>query len=357
MSNTLLSGEANEDPLHPHCKYSILTAFWPKGVATLVPVTADQECPWDAYFRHYTTECRNAIDPDRGEHVTIRHHQDIVDIVKQFEQNKTREEIKRSIILTDTQQTSEAVKEKRAEGSIRVVARLFAMVNMGPSSERWELGPESRPWNEANHNLKTVLARYFSPSSVDTGSLRFKADLTAFNLKHLIGLKILWTNNLFDHLRLMDDDSTVCIFHHATFLRHQTSDVFPENLISETLKTLDLLFPQRNTRTQTWLKSLLSRNNEPHPDVSLLHRNKILYGQRHAMEFVYWRDRLLILKEVLEEAHHTSIRYFWHDRRNKAQWYTFWIAVIVLCLTAVFGLLQSIAGILQVYKAYRPTPK
>jgi hypothetical protein len=222
MSNTVLSGEANEYPLHSHCKLSILKAYWPKGVSILVAVTGDRECPWDAYFRHYTTECRNAIDPNRGEHVTVRRHQDIVDIVKQFEENKTREEIIRSLVSADSQRTDEAAKHKRADGSIRVVARLFVMVNMGPSSERWELGSEPRPWSEPTENLKTVLASYFVRSSTDTGSLQFKADLTAFNLKHFIGLKILWTDNLFDHLRLIDDDTTVCIFHHATFLQHQT---------------------------------------------------------------------------------------------------------------------------------------
>jgi hypothetical protein len=56
-----------------------------------------------------------------------------------------------------------------------------------------------------------------------------------------------------------------------------------------------------------------------------------------------------------EEARRTSILQFWYDRRNKVQWYTFWIAVLILCLTVFFGLVQSIEGALQVYKAYHPT--
>jgi len=125
-------------------------------------------------------------------------------------------------MLTDMRQTTEAIKATRAEGSIRVAVRLFAMVNVGRSSERWRLGSESRSWGNETDNLKTVLASHFVTSSVETGNLHFKRDLTAFNLKHLVGLRILWSDNLFDHLRLVDDDSTVCIFHHATFLQHQT---------------------------------------------------------------------------------------------------------------------------------------
>jgi hypothetical protein len=39
-------------------------------------------------------------------------------------------------------------------------------------------------------------------------------------------VKIQWSNNLTDHLRLVDNDRRLCIFHHATFLQHQTRSVF-----------------------------------------------------------------------------------------------------------------------------------
>jgi hypothetical protein len=77
--------------------------------------------------------------------------------------------------------------------------------------------------------------------------------------------------------------------------------------------------------------------------------------QRYAEKFTFWRDELLTLKEKFDEPRPTSIVHFWYDRRNKVQWYTFWIAALVLCLTIFFGLVQSIEGASQVYKAYHPT--
>jgi hypothetical protein len=39
------------------------------------------------------------------------------------------------------------------------------------------------------------------------------------------------------------------------------------------------------------------------------------------------------------------------------QWFNFWFAVALLVgLTVFFGLVQSIEGALQVYKAYHPSP-
>lgn len=36
--------------------------------------------------------------------------------------------------------------------------------------------------------------------------------------------------------------------------------------------------------------------------------------------------------------------------------YTFWVAILVLVLTLLFRILQSIEGAFQIYKAYHPTP-
>jgi len=44
---------------------------------------------------------------------------------------------------------------------------------------------------------------------------------TARNIDRIGGIRIRWTNNLADHLRLSDDDGAVFIFHHASFLKFQ----------------------------------------------------------------------------------------------------------------------------------------
>jgi len=140
-------------------------------------------------------------------------------------------------------------------------------------------------------------------------------------------------------------------------IANQTSVIFPNNFVSETLRTLDLLFPRQDAESQRWLKSQQSQGEDViHLDPSLLDRNNMMWNDRRAANFTYWRDQLLSLKERFDQPRPTSISQYWYDRRNRIQWYTFWIAVTVLCLTIFFGLVQSIEGALQVYKAFHPVP-
>jgi hypothetical protein len=45
---------------------------------------------------------------------------------------------------------------------------------------------------------------------------------------------------------------------------------------------------------------------------------------------------------------------WWYDRRRRVQWYTFWVAALVLFLTVFFGLIQCVEGGLQAWKAFNP---
>lgn len=76
-------------------------------------------------------------------------------------------------------------------------------------------------------------------------------------------------------------------------------------------------------------------------------------SERKIENFEYYHDRLVMLKQVFDEADPSNIRQWWHDRRKKVQWYTFWIAVVVLVLTILFGLIQCVEGALQVYLAWK----
>ncbi|KAH7082051.1 hypothetical protein FB567DRAFT_561946 [Paraphoma chrysanthemicola] len=216
-------------------------------------------------------------------------------------------------------------------------------------------GTASVPWQDNNVDLHTILTRYFTKSLADPGKTKFGEDFTAFNLQRLAGLEIHWTDNLADHLRLIENDRKLCIFHHATFLRSQKNNIYPDGLIRETLRTLDLLFPCYDSKTEKWLNSLESAKSDAKlPDPALLDCDRMLSDDRRADKFSFWLDELLTLKEKFDQPRPASIAQFWYDRRNKVRWYTFCIAALVLCLIIFFGVVQSLEGALQVYKAYHP---
>lgn len=67
--------------------------------------------------------------------------------------------------------------------------------------------------------------------------------------------------------------------------------------------------------------------------------------------FKFWRDRLVTLKDIFDEAHPNTLVRWWKDRRRDgAQWYTF---LVVVSFTILFGLIQSIEGVLQVYASFK----
>ena len=220
-----LSRKANEDPVQTHCKREILGAFWSQNTSPVLAVRESRDrCPWNAYFQHYTVECRKTIEPDGGKHATVRQHQDIIPIIRQLEEAHTKETIKLSLAALVTQQRSEADKQHMAEGSIRLAVRLFLMVDVGAPSRYRTWGPSFLPWSD-EQTMKAVLTNHFVISSTESKDVVFEEEFTAFNLQRFTGLEIQWTNNLADHLRLIDNDKRLYIFHHATFLQYQTRHV------------------------------------------------------------------------------------------------------------------------------------
>lgn len=125
--------------------------------------------------------------------------------------------------------------------------------------------------------------------------------------------------------------------------------MFPPDFIQETLRTIALLFPEYDKEMRKWYRTQVAKHEL---DATAMNSGQLIADERQLESFKYWHDRLVVLKQVYDESRPNSISQWWHDRRNGVQWYTFWVAIIVLALTIFFGLVQSIEGALQVYKAF-----
>jgi hypothetical protein len=126
--------------------------------------------------------------------------------------------------------------------------------------------------------------------------------------------------------------------------------MFPDGLIRETLQTLALLFPQSDQRTRRWFRRQQSSSQL---DTQLIQCGHLKVEDRRVVKFDFWRERLVVLKQAFDDSEPKSISQWWCDRRKKVQWYTFWVACLVLALTIFFGVVQCVEGGLQVYKAFQ----
>jgi hypothetical protein len=128
--------------------------------------------------------------------------------------------------------------------------------------------------------------------------------------------------------------------------------MFPPRFIDETQRTLALLFPQYDTASTKWLQR---QQSQLQLDSKILGCGQLSSEDRQIDKFEYWHDRLVVLKQLFDDAEPRSLTQWWRDRRRPAQWYNFWFAVaLVVGLTLLFGLVQSIEGGLQAYKQYNP---
>jgi len=330
---------------------------------------------WNAFFSYYTDECKSALE-DQGDNVTIRTHQDILSIAKQLETGWTKESICKELLAYYAQRTqtrSDTELAQMIEGSIRLAVRLVAMVDIGPVSPRCIQGYTPLDWADDRQNLRIFLGEYFTPKASVADFLKFGALFNALNLERYAGLKIHWTDNLNNHLRLVNEDTVLCIFHHVTFLRSSRrwvrterwqymliddrSTIYPVGFLEETLRTLlELLFPSNDMANQKWLRrEACSKTTSTHLDSGLQDLDRLKPYERTLDNFTFWRDELIELKERFEQPHLTSISQLWYDRRNRSQWITFWFGLVIAfatLLTLILGVFQTILGALQVYNSY-----
>ena len=208
-------------------------------------------------------------------------------------------------------------------------------------------------WDQGN--LKDFLSAYFNePQILHNKDIKFEETFNAYSLERIAGIKVKWTDNLIDHLRIIEgNEKTIEIFHHASFLKHVEDQLFPAGLLKETLRTLALLFPPHHSDTMKFFRRLDANIGL---DKQLTNCGQLRLNERQIETYTFWHDRLVLLKQSFDQSRPATLSQWWHDRRNGVQWYTFWVAILVLFLTIFFGMVQSIEGALQVYKAYHPSP-
>jgi hypothetical protein len=125
-----------------------------------------------------------------------------------------------------------------------------------------------------------------------------------------------------------------------------TRSIYPSKFIIETIKTAKLFSGDDDSPLRKW-----SRRGWHETTVDL----EMGSGEPASREFAdydYWREHLFTLHEAYQHAKPRSLKQFWQDKRDSPKWWTFWLAVLVILLTLVFGLIQSITGIIQITSSH-----
>ena len=367
----LLLSDNPYDALDDQVKDQIISSMWSSRAHVSSPV----------YFQYFRLECDTWIRS--GVAVTIETYGDLLSLIEHLKRHRDAPRNSAPILdffplvlpiskeqpsfVQDTNRENLHLPLKdrypycnitSAQNSIFLAVRLWVMLNVGSSTiNTFVAGRTNLEWPEGQ-SLDDFIKTSFPASDLGPKLSQWPISLNIRSLERIGGFNIIWTDHLADHLYLNEDLDTINVYHHVQVLeglqRDDTSDqVLPDHLLLETLQTLALMIPRANSECKRWFQKIHRQNigdiDKGAGDVELLP------WARSPEHYKYWGQRLSIIKDAYNASEPKDLGQWWHDRRSKVQWYTFWVAILVLLLTIIFGLIQSVTGVLQVYYTTHPT--
>lgn len=287
---------------------------------------------FDGYLRHYEESCT---------HLSVAHpslkdckHEQFCQAAQSLYQN-TRKSCESDILAMFSVVLGGP---EAAKDCIDFVGKSLLLLNLSS----WK----------ADETLRDFVTRKIASSSIQQDQYRISQSFNARSFEEKAGINIIWTRDFLSHLDVNSNKSRLALFHHVSVLhlyeQSNLKEIFPDGFLEETVRTLSVMLPIADKKCMKWFAS---KQQKLGLDVAAGDCRHLQATQRNISDFDFWRDRLIIAKDVFDSSQPSGISRIWNDDRNKTQWWTFWIAILVLLLTLV-GVIE---GALQVYKAYHPS--
>lgn len=191
----------------------------------------DAEPEWNVSsgLRPFFQYCENQVFlalAGNGQLIPAKHLQDslynyhlsLLEIGQCFKESMPKDVIKQRLSSHSNKSVANSV-DLPIDDFINLAVRVLLMLNVGelpngisdPIPILWEDG-----------TVQELVSNIFPAVSVlDHEGAQLGSMFIAHNLVRIAGIEIGWTSNLADHLRVIDDDKKVLIFHHASFLQCQ----------------------------------------------------------------------------------------------------------------------------------------
>jgi hypothetical protein len=165
----------------------------------------------EAYCDYYRRQWY-ILAPHAGhQHSTVRSSHAIVYIIQDILNGKHQEEIMNALMSTNTP-------KEVCDLSLNLAVRLLVMMRFGMVKNQvsprrclqWESG-----------SLQDFVQQYFKePPKLNCERVRLPKSFDAWAIATISGVEISFTDNLADHLLLVEDDTKLLVFHHASFLEY-----------------------------------------------------------------------------------------------------------------------------------------
>ena len=311
-----------------------------------VPITDNA---YESFFSRYSLLCRLAVNKDRKiEKLTHWHLIEVITLLKNH--NSTRGDVVAMVM----QDQAVAHSQSLARTLVDLAAGLWLMlsISMYPGDISYDeqiIWRDYEKLRDDQYLNQALISKSFSHLYNSTDLVKLPQSFTAAHLEQIGGIQVIWTSNLADHLLLKDDDTKLMLFHQVSILQlhmKSSSSLLPKVLVDETIRSISLLVPPVLGEPNPWFQQ---QRKKSLIDAQAGVCDRLNSSERQIEQFMYWRDRLVLLKRTFDDAEPRNISQLWWDDRKKTQWFTFWVAVLVFIMTVFFGVIQSVAGIVQAW--------
>jgi hypothetical protein len=192
-----------------------LDFIWGRRPSSLSNGENGSEICHGAYHDYYWYQFGNYAQPESA---TVLGHAHVLAAVAHLNNDTNRDEIVHHMQgLLGPQAALEA---SEAESFLNLSARLLLMIEFGVLRD--QVNPRRYVlWREGS--VKEVLAsQFYEPLGDEPDSRTILAkSFDAWSIHNVAGIEVRFTDNLADHLRLVESDTVVLVFHHASFLEYQ----------------------------------------------------------------------------------------------------------------------------------------
>lgn len=210
-SSTSLSSEA------------VAFTLWGNTAGTTRPCGGDlpTDSPHDAYMKYYHLQ-QSYFAHLRGRCYFLEFNS-VAEIAKTLRENETREGALTLLKSGHVNELNDCLGDEKYGQALNLTARLLSMTIIG--CPQHELNPRRYLNWEPYLTLRKCLSANFNKShEMRWQRTRMPLSFDAWGLSAVSGIIIRFTDNLADHLLLVEDDTVLFVFHHATFLKHQTNE-------------------------------------------------------------------------------------------------------------------------------------
>lgn len=322
-------------------KCSLINAFWPHLRLT-PPNLIDEEYSDFFYFLGKTLL---SLYP----HLEKFAARDLQDLFLDIHTLRDRRHSTKQELIPELRQRYSNASDSDVARSMELAVRLWLGISV--CSRQLIVGPRNGrdslvEWADA-HTLDQLVRSQFVPYQTRWSSRNSPLDdsFTVVNLKSICRLNIRWTDSLVDHLKLegpRGQRSLTIYRHKISLINHRKGSdptIIPPDVLDEALRTLDLLFPFGDPKTEAFLKDEKVQFWAVAP--------RELPRATETDDFHHWRNNMVALASLFNGPPETIVQTLL-DTRNLPQFATLWVAIFgVFLLTILFGILTTVYSVKQ----------